>query len=214
MNNIIYMAAGNSSRFGSNKLLYELDGRPVYKYALSMLEEIAKERADCSLLVVTQYEEIYEYACAQGIPAVMNPDSRLGVSYTIKAGLNYYIELGGTGCSSLGSADKLDCQQSRMSDKDYYIFVVADQPYLTKESVEKLLKVLKTGVGAASMRYGNNVGNPVAFSAKYVPDLLKLEGDKGGRKVLKEDDCVYVEAGDEKELIDMDFPKDTITCIP
>ena len=38
MIHIIYMAAGNSRRFGSNKLLYELDGKPMNRHLLDHLE--------------------------------------------------------------------------------------------------------------------------------------------------------------------------------
>ncbi len=40
MIHIIYMAAGNSRRFGSNKLFYELDGKPMYRHLLERLIEI------------------------------------------------------------------------------------------------------------------------------------------------------------------------------
>lgn len=31
---MIYMAAGNSRRFGSNKLVYLIDGKPMYLHVL------------------------------------------------------------------------------------------------------------------------------------------------------------------------------------
>ena len=40
MIHIIYMAAGNSRRFGSNKLFYELNGKPMYRHLLERLIEI------------------------------------------------------------------------------------------------------------------------------------------------------------------------------
>ena len=40
MIHIIYMAAGNSRRFGSNKLFYELDGKPMYRHLLERLIKI------------------------------------------------------------------------------------------------------------------------------------------------------------------------------
>lgn len=40
MIHIIYMAAGNSRRFGSNKLFYELDGKPMYRHLLDRFAEI------------------------------------------------------------------------------------------------------------------------------------------------------------------------------
>ena len=46
MIHIIYMAAGNSRRFGSNKLFYELDGKPMYRHLLErLIEKIG--RASC-----------------------------------------------------------------------------------------------------------------------------------------------------------------------
>ncbi len=57
---LIYLAAGNSRRFGRNKLLYEVDGRPMYLHLLERLMEIADADKRYELLVVTQYQEIRE----------------------------------------------------------------------------------------------------------------------------------------------------------
>ena len=65
MIHIIYMAAGNSRRFGSNKLFYELDGKPMYRHLLDRLAEIKnrynKSKSDSQTIditVVTRYREI------------------------------------------------------------------------------------------------------------------------------------------------------------
>lgn len=98
MIHIIYMAAGNSRRFGSNKLFYELDGKPMYRHLLERLVEI-KDRYNklknaesnnpvIDITVVTRYREILDYCSS--IPdchAVLSPDSEKGISYTIKAGI-------------------------------------------------------------------------------------------------------------------------------
>ena len=55
---IIYLAAGNSIRFGSNKLLYKVRGRELYRYGLDNLIKLSSNRSDCKLIVVTQYLEI------------------------------------------------------------------------------------------------------------------------------------------------------------
>ena len=95
MIHIIYMAAGNSRRFGSNKLFYELDGKPMYRHLLERLMEIKnrynKSKSDSQTIditVVTRYWEILDYcACIPDCHAVISPDSEKGIAYTIKAGI-------------------------------------------------------------------------------------------------------------------------------
>ena len=66
---IIYLAAGNSRRFGTNKLFYKINDKELYRYGLDNLIKLVSMRNDCKLIVVTQYFEITK------------------ASYSIKAGL-------------------------------------------------------------------------------------------------------------------------------
>ena len=198
MIHIIYMAAGNSRRFGSNKLFYELDGKPMYRHLLDRLVEIKnrynKSKSDSQTIditVVTRYREILDYcACIPDCHAVLSPDSEKGISYTIKAGIMAVQE------------------QKKTGMQDYYMFAVADQPYLKSQSVIKLIdRVLKNTGGKRltfSLRCGDAVGNPCVFNSSLIPQLLSLEGDKGGRSVAKKHDCVYVDIADARELMDID----------
>ena len=198
MIHIIYMAAGNSRRFGSNKLFYELDGKPMYRHLLERLIEIKdrynKLKSDSPVIditVVTHYREILDYcACIPDCHAVLSPDSEKGISYTIKAGIMAVQE------------------QKKTGMQDYYMFAVADQPYLKNQSVIKLIdKVLENKENKRlvfSLRCGDTVGNPCVFHSSLLSQLLSLEGDKGGRSVAKKYDCVYVDIADELELMDID----------
>lgn len=214
MIHIIYMAAGNSRRFGSNKLFYELDGKPMYRHMLERLVEI-KDRYNnprgiglskkagkktkntesgsplIDITVVTRYREILDYcACIPDCHAVLSPDSEKGISYTIKAGIMAVQE------------------QKKTGMQDYYMFAVADQPYLKSQSVIKLIDKVLENKGdirlVFSLRCGDAVGNPCVFHSSLISQLLSLEGDKGGRSVAKKYDCVYVDIADERELMDID----------
>ena len=165
---IIYLAAGNSRRFGSNKLLYKYEGKPLFRHGLDMLTDFCHNRPDCELTVVSQYPEILEQ-----------------VSYTIKAAIQALPNL---------------------REEDFILFVVADQPYLTRHMLEKILSYARPGVQTVSAAYGERPGNPVLFSARLVPELMKLQGDEGGRKVLQKQECIYVQAENEYELFDIDTP--------
>ena len=264
MIHIIYMAAGNSRRFGSNKLFYELDGKPMYMHLLDHLIEIkdrynnlentrTNKRLDSDemdtdtvvdtyigtdiglskktgkktknaesnsplidITVVTRYREILDYCSS--IPdchAVLSPDSEKGISYTIKAGIMAVKEQKKTGMQTGqgGVRQKKPGKSSEVTHnsaetEEYYMFAVADQPYLKSQSVIKLIdKVLENTGGEQlvfSLCCGDAVGNPCVFNSLLIPQLLSLEGDKGGRSVAKKHDCVYVDIADECELMDID----------
>ena len=223
MIHIIYMAAGNSRRFGSNKLFYELDGKPMYRHLLDHLTEIKnrynKSKSDSQTIditVVTRYREILDYcACIPDCHAVISPDSEKGISYTIKAGIMAVQEQKNTGMQMWQSSvwqkkpeKNSGSLHNTAEPEDYYMFAVADQPYLKSQSVIKLIdRVLKNTGGkrlAFSLRCGDAVGNPCVFNSSLIPQLLSLEGDKGGRSVAKKHDCVYVDIADERELMDID----------
>ena len=217
MIHIIYMAAGNSRRFGSNKLFYELDGKPMYRHLLDRLIEI-KDRYNNSesynplidITVVTRYREILDYCSS--IPdchAVLCPDSEKGISYTIKAGIMAVQEQKKkNGVRQKKQEKSSGMSQNSAETEEYYMFAVADQPYLKSQSVIKLIdKALKNTGGEQlvfSLRCGDAVGNPCVFNSSLIPQLLSLEGDKGGRSVAKKHDCVYVDIADESELMDID----------
>ena len=117
---IIYLAAGNSRRFGANKLLYNYRGKPLYRYGMELLSDYCQKHKDCSFLVVSQYQEILLQAEREGISGVYSPYSHKGMSFTIEAALH-----------ALGN----------VPEEDFIVFVVADQPYLTEDTLDKLISV-------------------------------------------------------------------------
>lgn len=184
MTHILYLAGGNSRRFGENKLLYPLDGRPLYRHGLDMLAALIRTRDDCTLTVVSRYEAVLDGARACGVRAVCSPESEKGQSYTIRAGL-----------------DALALWQG-----DFIAFVVADQPYLTVHTMARLLDTAAPGVLCARVCFGTRCGNPALFSAALAPALRALTGDEGGRALLARPDCVLVPADSARELCDIDTP--------
>ena len=220
MIHVIYMAAGNSRRFGSNKLLYLYEGKPLYRHGLELLLKLKQEMGEkLTVTVVTQYPEIleevqdiFERCGMAGMQAVFCEKSRLGASYTIRAGIEAVI-----------AQDPVSGQtkegQSMIGEKDYLMFMVADQPHLTLDSVRKLIRVAVSREQVAfsgplaeecsrwetlSLRCGSIPGNPCMFRADLIPELMSLTGDQGGRKVLKRHYCQYVDILDERELEDVD----------
>ena len=184
---LIYLAAGHSRRFGSNKLYYEINGRPMFQYGLETLEKVMEKNPDTFLKVVTEYPLIREYVqkrkkiWKERITHVGSPEHEKGISYSIRAGLN-------------GEA------------ADYYLFCVADQPKLCAETVLELIRrTTEGGYEGGYVRWNDIPGNPVIFSAELLPELLALTGDTGGRRILKNRKNVCtVEARHREETEDID----------
>ena len=176
---LIYLAAGNSRRFNSqrmqnteppqseaeNKLLYLLDEKPMFRYLFDRLVKVCQRHPEWEMIVVTQYPEIEHQVKAlleneqQGerfpVKTVISKDSYKGAAYSVKAGIR------------------------AAGDADAYAFFVADQPYFTEESVEGFLEKMEreAKVVPGCVTWNGQEGNPVWFPAKYGKELLELEGD-------------------------------------
>lgn len=185
----VFMASGFGSRFGSNKLMYRLDGKPLYLHALTNLIEASKVLSKdytTKIVVASQYEDILKDCESHGVMTVYNPDSEKGITASLKLGVQAVPEA------------------------EHYAFFVADQPYFKPETtVDFILRYLQSGKTIGCVTDGENWGNPVIFSENYRCELLSLEGDKGGKQVMgRHLDNVYYYKTTPHELFDLDKPED------
>ena len=175
----VVMAAGRSERFGENKLLRELDGKPL---ALHTMEAIPRE-AFAKVVTVTRFAEIRKFSETLGFAVVENDAPEEGLSRTIRLGL------------------------AALSDCDAVLFTVADQPMLSRETFLRLLAAWKPGRICAASENGRR-GKPCLFCRSFFPELNALSGDHGGASVIRrhEDALTLVETA-PAELWDCDTPK-------
>lgn len=180
---LILLAAGLSRRFGAeNKLLWELEGLPLYRHTLDKLEQL--QAPDTRLLVMTNTPEIQAWCQSRKIPWGESPQAAQGISHTIRAAL------------------------ALAGEPEAYVFFVADQPKLEKTTIRRLLSVCEARhARLGCLVSGEHRGNPVWFSADLRPELEQLTGDTGGRAVLKRhwEQAVTLEVN-RKELEDVDLP--------
>lgn len=183
---ILYLAAGRSRRYGSNKLLSLRDGKPLYRHGLDSIRRAMEGRTDCSLTVITCWEEIRAETEREKIRCVLCPDSHLGISYTIR-----------TAVSSCGT----------LQEGDYLLFCVADQPNLCPSTIQRLLDAADAHPLTACLSDGEVQGNPVLFAASLAGELCALEGDRGGKSVMRRHPENHIDIPcDPAELTDVDTP--------
>ena len=177
----IVMAAGNARRFGSNKLLAEVAGQPLIARAL---QAVPVEKLSC-VQVVTQYPAVSAIAAEHGFYVVENAHPELGLSHTIALGLQ------------------------ALPPVDTALFMVADQPYLQKESVAKLINFyLQAPDMIATVGHEGVHGNPCLFPARFFPELQALQGDRGGAAVIRSHpESLRILEVDALQLQDVDTPQ-------
>jgi molybdenum cofactor cytidylyltransferase len=157
----IVLAAGASSRMGTNKLLLVLEGESVVRRAVRR----ALDAGLAPAVVVLGHDaervsrELDGLACSP----VLNPDPARGMSSSL-----------GTGVAAL-SADAVAAA-----------VVLADMPLVTAEMIAGLVRRYRAGPEPlVAAEYGGVLAPPVVYDRALFPELLLLEGDGCGRRVLK-----------------------------
>jgi len=199
--NLILLAAGNGERYGSNKLLTDINGKPMYRHIFDHLHHYYQDHvSDCEVTVVSQYEEILASAKAAGFSAVHNPSPEDGISLTIRLGLE------------AGIASSLERRVNNTGTNRHQgtgsVFFTADQPFVQYKTVEDfLIQACMADKGIVSASHSGVSGNPVFFDEIYYPELMDLTGDIGGKHVMNRhlDDVAWFEMSPE-ELTDIDLP--------
>lgn len=175
----VLMASGFGRRFGENKLLYPVDGVPMAERAFRALPPALFDRA----VVVSACPEVLALADAAGYQSVFNPGAAEGKSASVRLGL------------------------ARLTDMDGALFAVCDQPWLRRESVERLLAGFTAHPDAiCALSFAGRRGNPMVFPRALFPELLALTGEQGGGAVLRAHPQLLrlTEAASEQELRDVD----------
>ncbi|MCL2216821.1 MAG: nucleotidyltransferase family protein [Defluviitaleaceae bacterium] len=178
----IMLAAGLSRRMGEDKLLIEFEGKTLLNRAIELLDSLpCREK----ILVITPARLCFAIV-PETVTVVQNTSPEDGQSKSLKLGL-------------------------QAATADSYLFLTADQPRLTFESLKRLFGLAKEN--PAQIIYPTVLGkpcSPVLFPARFRQELLAQTGDTGGRAIraAHPDSCLTFEAESPLDFIDIDSPED------
>lgn len=167
----IVLAAGRSTRMeGANKLLEDYAGKPLVRHAV----EAALASKANSVTVVTGHQEREIRAALAGLAVsfVHNPDFAEGISTSVRAGI---------------AALPADC--------DAALVALGDMPLVDGTLLDRLIAGFEPDKGALivlPVTEGQR-GNPVVWARRFFDDLKAIEGDAGGRQILKANRDAVVE---------------------
>ncbi|MBC7293963.1 MAG: nucleotidyltransferase family protein, partial [Thermoleophilia bacterium] len=128
------------------------------------------------------------------VTPVANPARDRGMSSSLRVGLATVLDGGGA-----------------TARPDAVIFLVGDQPFVTSAIVDKLIEsFVESGKAIVRPAVNGRPTHPVLMSALIYDELLRQEGDVGGREVIARhpDEVYLVPVEGERLALDIDTWED------
>jgi molybdenum cofactor cytidylyltransferase len=153
----VVLAAGTSSRMGENKLLAEIDGRPMVARVLETLRAVDL----AEILVVLGHEAERVRGAIGDAPWVLNASYREGMSTSLRRG-----------AAAIAGADGV-------------LFALGDMPFVRPADIEHLIAAFDPPRHTICVpTHEDRRGNPVLFAVEHLPEIHTLRGDVGAKEIL------------------------------
>jgi molybdenum cofactor cytidylyltransferase len=182
----IILAAGRSSRMGRNKLLLELDGKPILCHAVDHV--IAAGIREIVVVTGHQASKVKAALGDRPVRVIEAREHRLGMSASLKAGIR-----------ALGPKTEAA------------LVALGDMPQISAALIRRLIAAYNPveGRGIVLPTFEGKRGNPVLFDRRYFDAMLALEGDVGARHLIGEHDDQVAEVAveDAGAFADVDTPE-------
>jgi molybdenum cofactor cytidylyltransferase len=180
----VVLAAGLARRMGRQKLLLQLQGKPVVRWSV---EHVVSHVEDIVIVTGPDDTAIRQALGDLTVRFVVNPRPQDGQGTSIAAGVAALKPWTTAALIALG-----------------------DQPRMPDAVVPALLEAFKrTGKAIVAPVYQGVQGTPVVFSSDVFGELRALKGDAGARVVVKENpERVATVAFDLAMPPDVDTPED------
>ena len=182
----LILAAGQSRRMGAeNKLLLEIDGKPMVRHVAERV--LASAARPVTIVLGHQPDAVKAALDGLDVRFVENPDYADGLSSSLKTGLAAVPE----------SADGA-------------IVCLSDMPGVSPELIDRLIAGFNPVEGRAILAptRGGRRGNPVLWARRFFDELMGLSGDTGAKHLIGTygEFLTEIEAPDDGVLIDLDTP--------
>lgn len=178
----VVLAAGASTRMGTQKLLLPFDGEPLLRRAVRQVRAAGFD----DVLVVLGSEHEATLAALEGLP--------------VRHAINMQF------ASGMGSSFRTAVEH--LADSDAAMFALADQPFVTTNEYRTVLDTYRQyAPPIVSVRYGEVMAPPHLFEREFFPELAGLQ--HGARSVLQRHlERTTILRFPPDLLVDIDTPED------
>jgi molybdenum cofactor cytidylyltransferase len=176
----ILLAAGQSTRFGSNKLLYQLhNGTPMVLASARHLYNVLPQTI---AVVEDAHNDVARLLTQEGIQIIENP------------------------LASEGMGTSIACGVASNSDAQGWVIALADMPCIPETVIQAVVTGLEQASDIIATVYKKMRGHPVGFSARYAQALMQLHTDEGARSVIQANSDVLklIETTEKGVIVDID----------
>lgn len=181
----IFLAAGQSTRFGSDKLLHTLDNEKT----------IAQQAAETII-----------QACSDSVAVINNNTASSLVEILTSGGFNVIKNKQ----AEDGMGSSIACGVKSLGDSEACLVALADMPFIKPETIKAMLQLFKNTQCIIAPRYKDKRGHPVLFSKHFFLELGQLNSDTGARDIIKNNHeyLLMVDVDDEGVIRDIDTKED------
>ncbi len=180
----LVLAAGRSSRMGTNKLLTPVEGVPMLLRAVNAA--LASQAAMVTVVLGHEAGAAEALLAGRTVSVVHNADFAQGLSSSLRAGL---------------AALPLEAEAA--------LILLADMPCISARHLDRLIEAHQARPDAIIVpRQGGRRGNPVLWPRAFFVPMQQVTGDQGAREVLEANAARvhFVEFDDDAIFLDVDTP--------